>query len=244
MMPHRRAAMFAVCCLLAPCAGASDDAIIVTYSERPPYMMASPDGAPSGLTATPAVQAFKAAGIHAVWQNLPTNRQLIMVKDPSLRACAVGWFWIAEREQFAKYTKPIYRDKEWVVLANAALAARNDATLEALLRHPDTRILVKDNYSYGAELDKLMRKWRPARAVSTSSTSKMVQSISKGVVDMMFVSEEEGNYIMAHHPAEQTKNLRLLRFKDMPHGPDRYIMCGKGVPDDVITRLNKAITFK
>lgn len=244
MMPFCRAAAITAFCLTAPLAGAADDAITVTYSERPPYMMAQPDGLPSGLTATPAVQAFKAAGINAVWRNLPTNRQLIMVKDPGLRACAVGWFWLPERDSYAKFTKPIYRDKEWQVLANAGLAARADPTLEALLKHRDTRILVKDNFTYGGELDELMRKWGTTRAVSTALTSKMVQSISKGVVDMMFVSEEEGNYIMAHHPADQTRHLRLLRFKDMPPGPTRHIMCGKGVPDDVIARLNKAISFK
>jgi polar amino acid transport system substrate-binding protein len=244
MQSLHRAILIAASCLLAPPAGASDDAITVTYSERPPYMMAQADGTPGGLTGAPAAQAFKAAGIPVIWRNLPTNRQLMMVKDANLRACAVGWFRIEEREPYTKYTKAIYRDKEWVVLANATLAARHDATLEALLRHAETRVLVKDNYSYGAELDQLLRKWRPTVAVSTAPTGKMVQSISKGMVDMMFVSEEEGNYIMAHHAAEQTKNLSLLRFKDMPHGSERYIMCGKSVPDDVITRLNKAITFK
>jgi polar amino acid transport system substrate-binding protein len=244
MIPLRWAAMIAASCLLAPLAGASDDAITATYSERPPYMMAQADGSPSGLTGTPAAQAFKAAGIPVVWQNLPTNRQLLMVKDPGQRACAIGWFRVERREPYTKYTKPIYRDKEWVVLANATLAARHDATLEALLRQSGTRVLVKDNYSYGTELDQLLRKWRPTLAVSTASNAKMVQSISKGVVDMMFVSQEEGDYIMAHHASEQTKHLRLLRFKDMPRGPERYIMCGKGVPDDVIVRLNKAITFK
>ncbi|NGZ87261.1 transporter substrate-binding domain-containing protein [Duganella aceris] len=244
MMPLRRAALIAAACLFATPAVADDDAITVTYSERPPYMMAHADGPPSGLTATPAVQAFQTAGVRTVWRNLPTNRQLMMIKDPKQRACAVGWFRVEEREGYAKYTKPIYRDKEWLVLANTALAARSDATLDALLRHAETRVLVKDNYSYGAELDKLLRELHPTIAISTSPTSKMVQSISKGMVDMMFVSEEEGNYIMAHHDGEQTRNLRLLRFKDMPHGTERYIMCGKGVPDDVIARLNKAITFK
>ena len=71
----------------------------------------------------------------------------------------------------------------------------------------------------------------------------MVQSISMGVVDLMFVSEDEGNYLMAH-AVEQAANLRLLHPKDMPKGVDRYIMCSKSVPDEVITKLNKAITFK
>ena len=245
MMPFCRASAISASCLSASLAGAADGPITVTYSERPPYMMAQPDGAPpAGLTATPAVQAFKAAGIPAVWKNLPTNRQLMMVKDAGQQVCAIGWFWMEERDSYARFTKPIYRDKEWVVLANAGLAARAHPTLEAVLRDSETRILVKDNFTYGVELEQLMRKWGTTRAVSTALTSKMVQSISKGVVDMMFTSEEEARHILANHPAGQTANLRLLRFKDMPKGPERYIMCGKGVPDEVIARLNKAIVFK
>ncbi|MFA9218841.1 MAG: hypothetical protein ACEQSK_17290, partial [Sphingomonadaceae bacterium] len=105
------------------------------------------------------------------------------------------------------------------------------------------RILVKDNYSYGAQLDQLMASHHPTIAVSTAPTSKMVQSISMGVVDLMFVSEDEGHYMMANAGAHAA-NLRLLHPKDMPHGAERHIMCSKSVPDDVIARLNKVITFK
>jgi polar amino acid transport system substrate-binding protein len=230
--------------LLGTPACATDTPIHVAYSVRPPYMVPQPDGSPSGLTGTPTAHAFKAAGIPVIWHNVPTNRQLMMVRDPGALNCAVGWFWTPERDNFAKFTKPIYRDKDWMVLANAALAARGDTSLHDLLRHPETKVLVKDNYSYGQDLDKLLEKWKPTVAVSTAATGKMVQSISKGVVDMMFVSTDEGYYIMAHHPAEQTGNLRLLHFKDMPHGPERHIMCGKAVPDEVIARLNKAIAAK
>ncbi|MQA19814.1 transporter substrate-binding domain-containing protein [Rugamonas rivuli] len=244
MTGPRCATMIAVSCLLLPLGCAAENAINVGYSERPPYMIPMPDGAPSGLTGTPTAKAFKTAGIPVVWHNVPTNRQLIMIHDATALNCAVGWFWTAERDGFAKFTKPIYRDKDWMVLANAALAARGDTTLRALLQRPETRILVKDNYSYGTELDKLLAPRRASLAISTAASGKMVQSIAKGVVDMMFVSEDEGHYIMAHHPSEQTRNLRLLHFKDMPHGPERHIMCSKAVPDDVINRLNKAITLK
>ena len=238
----RSATMIAVSCLILPCA--AENTINVAYSERPPYMVAMPGGMPSGLTGTPTVNAFKAAGIPVNWQNLPTNRQLLMIHDATALNCAVGWFWTAEREGFAKFTKPIYRDKDWMVLANTALAARGDTSLHELLQRPETRIIVKDNYSYGAELDKLLAPRKATLAISTASAGKMVQSISKGVVDMMFISEDEGKYVMAHHPVAETSNLRLLHFKDMPHGPERHIMCSKSVPDDVITRLNKAIAFK
>ncbi len=230
-------------CLLPSPACRAQPTITVTYSERPPYMSPSEGGPPSGLTATPSANAFKAAGIAVVWAKLPTNRQLAMVKENLGQNCSVGWFWLRDRARFAKFSKPIYRDKDWYILANASYAARGYPTLEAMLSHQDTRILVKDNYSYGEQLDALMATHHPAIAVSTAPTSRMVQSISMGVVDLMFVSADEGNYLMAH-AGEHAANLRLLHPKDMPKGPDRYIMCSKSVPDEVIAKLNKAITFK
>ena len=50
--------------------------------------------------------------------------------------------------------------------------------------------------------------------------------------------------IIQHHAGANAPNLHLRQFKDMPHGITRHIMCGKNVPNEVIARLNKAITFK
>lgn len=237
-----RRAVLAAALLLASPISSADPLIHVAYSERPPYMMSLEDGTPGGLTGAPAAAAFKAAHIPVQWHKVPTNRQLWMVKDHAGMSCAIGWFATAERQQYAKFTKPIYRDRTWVALSNASFAARNIASLDELAHHSDARVLIKDNYSYGG-LDDFMKQWQPVTAISTASTIKMVQSVSKGVVDLMFVSEDEGNYIVKQL-GEQMPNLRLLQFKDMPRGLERHIMCGKNVPDEVIARLNKAITFR
>ncbi|MFC0170066.1 substrate-binding periplasmic protein [Pseudoduganella danionis] len=241
MLRFRIAKLCATLCTLAGTAQAHEPAVQVLYSERPPYLMAAAEGGPSGLTGAPATRAFRLAGINARWLNLPTNRQLLTVRDSKLPSCAIGWFRTPERELFAKFTKPLYHDKDWTVLAHVHLAERGDSSLQDIMQRKDVRILVKDNYSYGSELDKMLARTNPILAVSTAPTAKMVQSVSKGAADMMFVSEEEGSYIMEHHPAEQTRQLRLLRFKDLPHGPERYLMCNKATPDAYIERLNSAI---
>lgn len=239
----RSTAVIAASLLLAPLACLAAEVIHVAYGERPPYLMQLADGTPSGLTGTPAAAAFKAAGIAVQWHRVPSNRQLAMVKDPNGLNCAVGWFSVPERLAYAKYTKPIFRDKSWVLLANASFAARGITTMGELASQRDIRVLVKDNYNYGG-LDKFIEKWQPVVAVSTATTVKMVQSVAKGAVDLMFVSEDEGDYILKHEAGEHAAKLRLLQLKDMPRGGERYIMCSKAVPDEIINRLNKAITFK
>lgn len=241
MICPRRTALSAL--LLCSSLAVAEDTIHVAFSERPPYTLTQADGSPGGLTGAATAAAFKAAGIPVQWHIVPTNRQLFMVKDQHSPSCAIGWFATAERREYAKFTKPIYRDRTWVVLTNATFAARGIGSLAELAAQRDIRVLIKDNYSYGG-LDAFMKQWHPVVAVSTAPTVKMVQSVSKGIVDLMFVSEDEGNYIVQHQGGAHAANLRLLQFKDMPPGLERHIMCGKGVPDEVIARLNKAITFK
>lgn len=221
----------------------ADDAITATYTVRPPYLLQAAGAAPSGLIGTPAVAAFQAAGIPVAWTQLPTNRQLAMMKDPAARSCALGWFRTPERERYAKFTKAIYRDKDWVLLARADFDPDDSVTLETLLQRPSTRVLVKDNYSYGAHIDAMMARLKPIVAISTGTQAQMLQSIGAGSVDFTYVSQEEAQYLLAHG-GEAAKHLRIVKPRDMPRGGERYIMCGKGVPDEVITRLNKEITFK
>lgn len=242
MRPPALYAAALAACLLAPLAR-SEGPITLVYSLRPPYMDDRSQMPPVGLTATPASNAFRAAGVPVLWRSYPTNRQLAMVREGQHKVCAVGWFRNEERAGFAKFTRPIYRDKDWHVLANADFAARGYKTLAEMLEHKETRVLLKDQYIYGDQLDKLIHSYQPTFATSTGSTVKMMQSISMGAADLMFVSEDEGNYLMAHAGAHAPR-LRLLHLPDLPHGPERYLMCSRAVPDDIIARLNKVITFK
>lgn len=243
MRCQRSNALMIASLLFAPLTCLAEDTIHVAYAERPPYLLKQADGSPAGLTGTPSVAAFKAAGIPVEWHIVPTNRQLAMIKDPKGLNCTIGWFLVPERQAYAKYTKAIYRDKSWMLLTNLAFAERGITTMAELASQRDIRVLIKDNFSYGG-LDKFIQKWHPVVAVSTASTLKMVQSVAKGSVDMMFVSEDEGNYILKNEAGDSAASLRLLPLKDMPRGGDRHIMCSKAVPDEVIARLNKAISFK
>ncbi|SFU69969.1 transporter substrate-binding domain-containing protein [Pseudoduganella namucuonensis] len=239
----KRSVLLVMSGLLAASCCKAQETIIVTYSPRPPYHTPAPDGSPVGLTGTPAAAAFQAAGIAVTWAILPTNRQLAMVKDRRARSCSIGWFRTPGRERYAKFTKPIYRDKAWLVLARADYNVPDGVTLELMLQSPAAHLLVKDNFSYGPEIDAMLARLRPSTAVSTGGTEQMLQSLRAGAADFLFISEDEGGYLMAQG-GERAKRFKLLRPGGMPRGEERHIMCGMSVPDEVIAQLNKAITFK
>ena len=224
-----------------PCAAA--DRIVLYYNVRPPYLVPMADGSVSGLTGTPADHAFKAAGIPFVWSKMPTNRQLLNIKTGVDTDCGIGWFKNREREQFAKFTKAIYRDSPTVGLANKSYGLRQGASLQQALMANGARVLAKDNYSYGPFIDGLLSRLRPDIVRTTNENSLMVEMIRLNRADFMFVAEEEADFLV-QQAGSSINEFRLIHFSDMPPGEKRYIMCSKRVPDDVIDRLNKAIDFE
>jgi polar amino acid transport system substrate-binding protein len=214
------------------------------FFERPPYVVQRAGSEDvTGLTATPAAQAFRAAGIAFQWVMLPTVRQLVTMKENSAHpACAVGWFKNPDRELHFKFTKPIYRDRPTVGLAPADFGLYR-TTLAETLRQPGLQVLVKDGFSYGPLIDGLLAQTKVERVVTSAESVPMIHMIAARRANFMFAAEEEAAYLVeqAGVPAVQ---LRVLHFADLPPGERRHILCSKGVPDESIERLNKAITVE
>ncbi len=212
------------------------------WFERPPYMAGRPASEEVvGLTATPAAQAFRAAGIPFRWVSLPTVRQLVTLTDSSHPACAVGWFRNAEREHQFKFSAPIYRDRPTVALARVDYVAA--ATLAATLRQPGTSVLIKDGFSYGPVVGQLLDQYRPERVMTSAENLAMANMVAAQRASLMFAAEEEAIYLLeqAEREARLAYPLKIVRFADLPPGERRYLLCSKATPDELIERLNKAI---
>ena len=231
------------CGLIAVGTSRAAEPLALYFFDRPPYVAQRPGSDDvSGLTATPAAQAFKAAGIPFRWVEMPTVRQLVTLKDSPQPACAVGWFKNPDRELHFKFSKPIYRDRPTVGLAHADYRATN-ATLADTLRQPGLQVLVKDGFSYGPLIDNLLAQSKVERVVTSTESVAMVHMVAAQRAHFMFAAEEEAAYLVeqAGVPAQQ---LRVQHFADLPPGERRYILCSKAVPDETIERLNKAITVE
>lgn len=226
-----------------PPAAPATETIELYYFERPPYVMKAPgSGEVIGLTAVPAAQAFKAAGVAFRWVQLPTVRQLVTLKNSAAPACAVGWFRNAEREQQFKFTRPIYRDRPTVALARADFLL-GAPTLAETLRQPGLTVLVKDGFSYGPQIDGLIAQSRAERVVTSAETLAMARMVAAHRAHFMLAAEEEAAYLIEPSTGAGT-GLKIVHFADLPPGERRHILCSKAVPDEVIERLNKAITVE
>ena len=110
-----------------------------------------------GLTADPATAAFAGAGVAARWMRAPSNRQLALLQEGGQR-CAVGWFRNAERERYAKFSRPIYQDLPLVAIVRDDFVFRGAATLQRLVAMRGLVVLVKERYSYGSYVDESLAK--------------------------------------------------------------------------------------
>ena len=243
MSADRIASFLAWVVCFYPQHGLAQEKISLEYNDRPPYLISNADGSVSGLTATPAGNAFKDAGVPFAWSKVPTNRQLSDIKNNNSKVCGIGWFKSPEREQFAKFSKAIYRDLPTVALANRAFTVESGMRLETVLSTKNVRVLAKDNFSYGPFIDGLLAQYKPVVFRTTNENLTMVEMVRQGRVDFMFMAEEEAKYLTDEIGAKTTE-CRRIKFSDMPIGEKRYIMCSKRVPDEIMRKLNSRISFE
>lgn len=215
--------------------------IILRYHERVPYIQTAPNGV-EGLTGTPVVLAFKEAGIPFIWKKTPAKRQIKVLKDNSGCDCLVGWFKNADREKFAKYTHHIYQDKPQIALARADNGnLQSGVSVDSVLSNPGLKLLVKDGYSYGSYLDAKITQHKPAIDRSTTENINMLKRIHLKRGDYFFISPEEADGLFESYGLPK-EGFKYITFSDMPDGEKRYIVCSQKVEDEVIEKLNTAIT--
>ena len=215
--------------------------VTLHYIHRPPYMMMAGDTL-TGLTGAPSFKAFQKAGVPFELSETPFARQLHMLQTNTGMDCMIGMFKKPERLPFAKFTKPIFRDGTSVILTTPSLGPRMAAmgSIEDLLGSPDLVFLVKLGYSYGVAMDALIEKKRPTTHKTTEGNLQMVKSIHLGMADYMVISPVEATKTIAAAGLAQS-DFKQVRFKDMPAGEYRHIMCSKNVPDSTIAKLNAVI---
>lgn len=214
--------------------------ISVHFHNRPPYMLPLPDGSPGGVTGSIAKAAFAAAGLPVHWMETPAARQLKLIEAGTGRDCGIGWFRNPQREQFARFSAPIYRDLPWAVIVGPRFALADGSTLDQLLRAPDRKLLVKDLYSYGPELDARIAQFGGEKVTISGDWTQILGMLRLGRADYMFASQEEGQQLLAT-AGGAAEGLRLVTLADAPPGEYRYLMCSKQVSEAEIAALNTAL---
>jgi len=216
--------------------------IQVYYDERIPYAIRDQKGGVRGLTASPVARAFQTADIPFEWKRMPFKRQLITIKANKKKACGIGWFKKPDREDFARFSEPIYQDRPTIIIIkNGNSSFDRYSTVADLFQSKTIKLLVKDGFSYGVYLDELIEKEQPPKIeVIGSSNIEMMQLLLSGRADYFFAAEEEAEE-MIKSAGFAPSQFELLQLDDMPAGNNRYLACSQQVPISVMDKLNLAL---
>ena len=215
--------------------------ITLQYNERPPYMRTYSNNVVAGLSATPAAQAFEKAGIPFVWSKVPATRQLSALKNNQVKVCSVGLYKTAEREAFGKFTSSISQDSPMVALALASFKPPKSLTLDELFSDASLNILLKQSFLYGPPLDDKLASGQARKQYTINELDGIVKMIELGRAHITFMPREEADYYFSAGLFDFSK-FNVITFPEIPRGPRRYILCSKLVEDEVIEKLNTALS--
>jgi polar amino acid transport system substrate-binding protein len=220
--------------------GAQAQGLTLHYQERAPYSTTQPDGSVAGLVATPAARALAQASLAFVWARTPSQRQLALIQEGDGLHCGVGWFRNTERAALGKFSKPLYRDQPFGVLARGDSPLRPGMRANEAMALAGDTLLVKEGYSYGARLDRLIAAHTPPPLKTSAETAQMLRMLLAGRAGWMIVSPEEAQ-VLRQDAGNAAASLRGVVFSDAPAGETRHLYCNRAVPDEWLARIDQAL---
>jgi uncharacterized protein (TIGR02285 family) len=223
-------------------AAAAEHDVTVLFHVRPPYAYYGPGQQVAGLLPAATSAALAKAGIRAEWVEMPPARQTEEIKRSNDATCGLGWFKRPDREAFASFTAPIYRDRPTVIVARTDDARFVDgASLQDSFQDPSRTLVVKTGYSYGAQIDGWLKAKQTHAQTSSGANELLLVMIAQGRVDYAIMAPEEAEDLLTSN-AELGASLHAVRLSDAPDGEWRYLMCSQATPAALIERINKALT--
>lgn len=213
----------------------------VVYLERPPYYWTD-NGEPKGFLLVLTQRILDRAGVTATWAPHPPNRIIEELRTNRLPLCSIGWFRTAEREAFANFSLPIYRDQPMVLLTTVDKAQRfsRHRTLREVFSDTSLVMAQVASFSYGEAIDRLQRDIL-VRNLTVSSTQKVLpRLILQDRASYMLVAPEEVPTLLQSAGVDP-QQFTALSMDGIPAGNLRYLIFSQRVPESTLSRVNEAV---
>lgn len=228
-------------CALAPAplvlAVSADAPLIVGYFHLPPYYLRGTP--PRGILLDRIARALSSAGIPYLLVEMPINRILLDVKQNAGPFCSAGWFKTMERERFALFSRPIFRNGQTRVLVRMDESARfiRFKTLAELIDSREFCPGLARSFSYGETFDSTLRERQKACRGPGADHNNLLKMLKAHRFDYVLMAPEEIE-ALAEFGQVRSSEFHQLIFEDVPVGNLRYVMCSKKTDEEVIARLN------
>lgn len=235
-MRHLLGLLAVFLCLASP-AGAAES-VRMLYFERPPYYVPTKTG-PTGLLVERSQKVLAAAGLRAEWVEASAKRIIEIITHDLEPVCSPGWFMTDERANAGRFTAPIFRDPpQALMLPKTSPIPGRHGDMDSILADPSVRILVKSGFSYGAQVDEMLKHARAGIQATTAKNAQMARMVAGGRADFLFITGDEGRELILSDPA--LSGLEMYAPKGLTLGERRHILCSRKVDPAIVARLSKA----
>jgi polar amino acid transport system substrate-binding protein len=224
---------------VVPSAAQSSSPLLTVYfSERPPFTIV--DGQ-RGILLDLTKVVLTAAGVRARFIELPPDRILELLRSGQPNALGVGWFRTPEREQWGRFSVPLYQDRPLVALINARAAATlaNPVRLEALLGSGLT-LGLQSGASLGAVLDRRIRALGLVPLETMVDVDQLVKMVWAGRMDYTLMSEDEALY-QFDHDTTLSGGVVLTHLSEPLSGNQRHFLYSASFDPSLAARIDSAI---
>ncbi|MBU1342240.1 MAG: transporter substrate-binding domain-containing protein [Proteobacteria bacterium] len=227
--------------LLLPLELLYSQSLTVLYFKRPPYYD-TVNNLPDGFLVELTRRIFEKADIAPTFIEVPPSRIMHYIKDPNKKVCSIGWFKNKEREEFAKFSEPIYQNKPLVVLTTRSKQhlLEQHATIKDVFSDRSLILAAIDSFSYGAIMDKWINNYAPNVHEISSDQSLLPRLIISNRASYMLVAPEEISMMLQQATLDETLFVSITK-PDIPAGNKRYLIFSKRVENSLIEDINTAI---
>lgn len=213
----------------------------VLYIEYPPYYYTSADGTPRGLVVDIARKVFAMAGVECAYEYAPSKRVLSAMREGQPVA-SLGWFKTAEREEFARFSLPVYVNLPLhaAVLRQHSSQFLGYSTLHDLLASGRFVVGRIDGHSYGDAVDLILDAYPRQSVFVAADQERLLTMLEAERFDFLLLAPEEVA-MQAKAVGLSTDDLVLLPLRDIPAGNARHIMYSKSVDPEIIRKIDQVL---
>ena len=212
---------------------AAKEKLKVYVFHRPPLYIVKPNGY-SGILVEKAKKIFKKAGIDYSFITMPPAR-ILNTLEKEKNACSIGWLKTKEREKRFVFSKPIYVKNDFFVFA---VRKDFDKNIKMLLNSPKYTILLVRGFSYGEQIDKLLKQSKAKKFRTLSNAKNLLLMVKNRRGDCAIISKDEADFWLKD-PAFKN-SIKLIPFKEK-NKIKRYLIFSKQTDRKIIEKINRAI---
>ena len=239
-----RAALALLVLLALPC-WALGEPLLMVFRDKPPYSFID-KGVAKGFLLERTRRVMGRAGLDTEFHEMPPKRIFLELEKNEQAVCSFGWYKLAEREKYARFSAALHQDRPHAVLAGArsVSAVRKHGALKGLLGDASLRLAVVDGVSYGPELDALILAFPGKIDRTLQSPLQVARKIAAERADFMLIDRDDFDYLSESSADFHGSGLVRVDYPDMPAGLKRYILCSQRVGEDVMRRINAAMALE